>query len=388
MACVRTSSEERARLRAEAERFDPETPIAGAATPPASWYVDEGIFELERRHLLAHSWQPVARVDQLSDPGAFASGRLFGRPWLVARDADGTLRAFDNVCRHKGHEVARGCGRAEELVCGYHAWTYGLDGRLRRAPRTAGLMRFDRTKLSLHALRLELLGPFVLVNADPDAAPFAPSLAGLEARLAPEGWERLRFVGGREWTIECNWKVYVDNYLDGGYHIPHMHPSLDAQLDMRSYRTECFERVTLQSVASAESSDPELAFDARARIGAGAAYVWIHPNWMLNRYGPWLESNHVVPEGVARTRIVDQFFVDAPEGTLPERELAASMAQSSVTQREDISICESVQVGLASGAYETGCYAPKVEIAEHLFHRLLAADYLRAVDALERASYL
>lgn len=367
-------------LEEEVARFDSAAPIAAAATPPASWYVDPRLFELELRSILPRSWQPVARAAELAEPGDFVSGRLFSRPWVVTRGTDGGLQAFDNVCRHKGHEVAKGCGRAEELVCGYHGWSYELDGALRSAPRSAGMTGFERADFSLPKLRLEELGPFVLLNTDPDAGPFRARLGEIESRLVPSGWDALRFVGGREWTIECNWKVYVDNYLDGGYHIPHMHPSLDAQLDMSTYRTECFETLSVQSAAPAAGDDARIAFDPRARIGGGTAYAWLHPNWMLNRYGPWLESNQVIPESVSRTRIIDRFFVDASPLELSDEEIAASMAQSSVTQREDIAICESVQVGLASGAYETGRYAPAVEVGEHHFHRMLAADYRRALS--------
>ncbi|MBN4059209.1 hypothetical protein JYT22_00995 [Endomicrobium sp. AH-315-J14] len=163
--------------------------------------------------------------------------------------------------------------------------------------------------------------------------------------------------------IECNWKVYVDNYLDGGYHIPHMHPSLDAQLDMETYRTEIFERYSVQT-SGAASDGPD-------RIGSGALYAWMFPNFMINRYGPCMDSNHVVPLGPDRCRVDYQFYFTEDARHLTEE----SMAQADVTQKEDIAICESVQRGLKSESYDRGRYAPTVEIGEHHFHRLLAADY-------------
>jgi len=191
----------------------------------------------------------------------------------------------------------------------------------------------------------------------------------------------LTFVERVQWEIACNWKVFVDNYLDGGYHIPHMHPTLDAQIEMGSYHTEMFETSSLQTARPAGRNDERIAFDADDRIGPGAIYGWIYPNFMLNRYGPCLDSNHVVPLGPDRCRVDYEFYfldVDGPEA---RSFIEQSIEQSGVTQREDIAICESVQVGMRSGAYRPGRYAPRIEVGEHHFHRLLARDLRRAATA-------
>jgi len=366
-----------AQLTREVESFDQALPIERAWTPPSSWYTSSAIHDLELRGILAHTWQPVARVEQLQGSGAFVTGVLNGEPWALVRGADGTLRAFHNTCRHKGREVVQGCGRADELVCGYHAWTYDLQGRLRSAPRMAGIEDFDRSDMSLRALALEVWGPWVFLNLDLDAAPLAPTLSSLESRLASTGWEQLRCVDERSWTIDCNWKVFVDNYLDGGYHIPHMHPTLDAQLDMASYRTEIFEGYSIQSSRPAVASDGSIDFEASARIGEEALYVWLFPNFMLNRYGPCLDTNRVIPLGPDRCRILYEFFFLETEGEDAQSFIQASIEQAAVTQREDIAICESVQLGLSSKGYDRGRYAPRVEMGEHHFHRMLAAGLRR-----------
>ena len=363
-------------LLREIERFDPRIPIEEAWTPPASWYTSPDFHRLESRALFGRTWQPVARLDELERPGDHASGRLAGEPWVVVRQEDGRLCAFHNVCRHKGREVVVGSGNASELVCGYHAWCYGLDGRLTRAPHTAGIRSFDRSAMSLPPMAVEVWGPWVFVNGDPDAPPLAGQITELDTRLAASGWDSLRFVQRKAWTIGCNWKVYVDNYLDGGYHIPHMHPSLDAQLDMASYRTECFEVSSIQSAGPATEHNERIEKDASERIGAGAIYAWIHPNFMLNRYGPCLDSNWIVPLAPDRCQVIYDFFFSDTDGLDSRRFVEESIAQSDVTQREDIAICESVQVGLSSSTYDRGRYAPRVEIGEHHFHRLLHADYL------------
>ena len=368
------------RIRAETLRFDAAAPIAEAWMPPASWYVERDFHELERAAVFARSWQPVARVEALSQPGSYQSGVLAGEPWLVVRGEDGELRAFANVCRHKGREVVQGHGCAAELVCGYHAWSYKLDGALKSAPKIGGIRDFDRATMGLTPLRTEVWGPWVFVNHDPNAAPLAAQLRELDRRLEASRWGELRFFAEKRWVIESNWKVVVDNYLDGGYHIPHMHPTLDAQLDMEHYGTELFGEYNIQGSPAATERDARIGYDADDRIGSGAIYAWLHPNFMLNRYGPCLDTNHVRPLGPERCEVIYEFYFAETDGSEAQTFIEQSIAQSDVTQREDIAICESVQIGLRSRHYDRGRYAPGLEIGEHHFHRLLARDYLAALD--------
>jgi choline monooxygenase len=352
-------------VRAEVARFDPALPVERAATPPASWYVDPRFAELDRRAVFGRSWQAVGLAAEVAAPGAFTSGCLAGIPWLVVRGDDGVLRGFHNSCRHKGREVVTGRGVAgDSLVCGYHAWAYGLDGRLKRAPRMAGVLDFDREAMSLVPLAVETWGPWLFVHAG-EARPLALRLAELQRRLPARGWDRHRHLDRREVVVRANWKTVVDNYLDGGYHVPHMHPSLAAQLDMSGYRTELLEDCSIQHA-------PPAGDGPAARIGEGALYAWIYPAFMINVYGPWIDSNTVVPLGHGRCKIVFDFFLAE---ALPDDVVRKSIAQSEVTQREDTEICESVQIGLGSPSYDRGRYAPRVEAGEHHFHRLLAADY-------------
>jgi choline monooxygenase len=217
--------------------------------------------------------------------------------------------------------------------------------------------------MGLPPIAVEQWGPWVFINPDTSARPIAEAFADLGALLARRNWTGLRFHSSKHWDIACNWKVYVDNYLDGGYHIPHMHPSLDAQLDMSSYRTECFDLYSIQTSGGAST-----------RIGEGAIYAWTYPAFMINVYGDCMDTNRVEPIGPDRCRVYYEFFF---ADSVPDDVIAASIAQSDITQREDIEICESVQVGLRSPSYDRGRYAPQVEIGEHHFHRLVAST-LRA----------
>jgi choline monooxygenase len=206
--------------------FDPRIPIEKAWMPPADWYVKGEFDELDAA-IIRGTWQPVARRQAVAEPGQYASGCLVGEPWVVVRDEDNNLKAFHNTCRHKGREVVTGNGQGENLVCGYHGWKYGLDGGLKSAPQIAGIQDFDRQKMSLPELPLVEFGPWVWVNLDARAPAFMDHFSQLKGILDQTKWENLRYKDQVVWEIGCNWKVYIDNYLDGGYHIPHMHPTLD-----------------------------------------------------------------------------------------------------------------------------------------------------------------
>jgi choline monooxygenase len=361
-------------LDAELAKFDPAVPIEGAHTPPASWYVSKQFWELDRQAVFARSWQPVARRQQLEAVGSYVAGSFAGEPYVVVRSSDG-LHALSNVCRHKAMQVASGAGQCEHLVCPYHGWSYHLDGRLKSAPQVAGIKSFDREALSLPRLGLCEWGPWVFINLDADAEPLADELETLDGALERSGWQELSYVATQSWTIECNWKVYVDNYLDGGYHIPHMHPSLDAQLDMSSYRTELFHRYSIQSSGAGAPGDPRTDVDSDQRIGSGAIYAWLFPNFMINRYGPCMDSNWVLPLGPDRCQVIYEFYFRDTESDEAQAFIAQSREQADITQREDIAISESVQSGLKSSHYDQGRYAPQVETGEHHFHQLLHHAY-------------
>ena len=301
---------------------------------------------------------PLARAGELGAVGAYTSGCFAGRPWMLIETADEIL-GFHNVCRHKGHEVVRGSGVAgETLTCGYHGWQYTLAGTLASAPRMAGVRDFKRWEMSLPPMGVTRWGRWILASGDPRAP--AIDLSELEHLLAATGWDRLRHARRQSWVIECNWKVFADNYLDGGYHIANAHPGLADQLDLDRYRTELFDTYSIQS-APPDTGGVE-------RIGGGAIYAFIFPNFMINRYGPCMDTNWVVPLGPERCEVIFDYYFEEPDSDFASESIEASEQ----VQREDIALCESVQRGLRSLSYDRGRYAPRLEIAEHHFHSLVA----------------
>ncbi|MBC7978305.1 MAG: aromatic ring-hydroxylating dioxygenase subunit alpha [Myxococcales bacterium] len=357
--------------------YDARAPLEEAWTIPAPWYVDGRIAELERRTVFSRTWQMVGRLDQLEKPGQYITTVLAGEPIVVVRGDDGKLRGFFNVCRHHAAAVMTApCGKVDRLRCPYHGWTYDLAGQLRGVPEFEGVEGFDRKATGLVPLAVASWEGFVFVHLDPAPVPLEEALGPVVPQVANLGLGTLQFCERREYTLACNWKVYVDNYLDGGYHVPHLHASLSSVLSYTDYTIENFERACLQSSPTRDGD----ATTASVRKGR-AHYYWIYPNLMLNWYEGHLDTNLVIPLGVDRTKVVFEFFFgdigDDIGGDARRDENQQSMAVSERIQDEDVAICESVQRGLGSRAYRAGRLSVRREAGENLFHRLLAHD-LRA----------
>ncbi len=349
-----------------AHGFDPALPLSRARTVPNTWYTDAAVLAAEREQVFARSWQLVGRADQVSVPGSFVTADIAGEPVLVVRGDDGVLRGFFNVCRHRAAPIrTEPCGHATKLRCRYHGWTYDLTGKLRGTPEFDGVEEFDKDTNGLHPVVVAEWGPFVFVH-------LTEPTESLVAFLGPlPGWVEGRAAfGGLEWKarqsydLACNWKVYVDNYLDGGYHVNTVHPALAGVLDYREYRTACDGKTVLQS----SPITPGDGAAGRTRTGDLAAYWWVWPNLMMNLYQGVMDTNLVLPLGPDRCRVVFDFYFTA--GT-PDDFVAESVRVADQVQAEDIGVCEEVQRGLNSRSYTTGRFSVKRENGGYHFHQML-----------------
>lgn len=350
-----------------------EQPLAEASTPPSSWYTDPGIYDLEQRAVFPRSWQPVARRDQVSRPGQYVTGELAGQPVAILRGNDNLLRGFYNVCRHHAAAVlTRHEGKVEQLRCPYHGWTYDLTGALIHTPEFAGVAHFDPRANGLVPVQFAEWKGWVFIKLDAGGPSLIDFLgADLRKRIETSNFAYLNWFERRSYFLNCNWKVFVDNYLDGGYHVPHIHAGLSSVLDDRHYTTATGERFCLQS--SPIATDKCDAKTKAVRGGLRAFYYWIYPNFMINIYQGVMDTNLVIPRAVDRTEVqFDYYFADVSENARQQN--LASIAVSEQIQSEDVAICESVQRGLGSRAYGAGRLSVRREAGEHLFHQLLYRD--------------
>jgi choline monooxygenase len=339
--------------------FDPR--LEHASTIPSRYYTDPAVLDDENRDLFARTWQLAGRAGQVAEAGQFFTTTVAGEPSLIVRGNDGELRALSNVCRHRAGPVAYGEGKRPVLQCRYHGWTYGLDGRLLTTPEMEGIQGFDRANVCLPQFRVETWNELVFVAIREGAPPFADFIGGMAHDLARRDYRGYRLAARKDWELDCNWKVYVDNYLEG-YHIPIVHPSLFRELDYPNYRTETKRFLSIQH---APLRRPE-----RIRGGEDVQYFWLFPNLMLNVYPDNFSTNLIVPLGPHRTRTIFEWYFRDPD-SVRER-IRDTIAFSDEIQLEDIQICEAVQRGLRSSTYEGGRYSPVRENGVHHFHGLYA----------------
>jgi choline monooxygenase len=355
------------------ESYDARAPLAEAWTIPAAWYTDARVYELERQTVFAHSWQFAARADQVSEPGRYVTCEIAGEPLVVVRGGDGVLRAFFNVCRHHAAAVmTEDEGEARVLRCPYHGWTYTLEGELKGTPDFAGVCVFERASSGLVPVECGEWEGWVFVKLESGGTALEEFLsAELTGQTRPLNLRGLRWMERRHYSFDCNWKVFVDNYLDGGYHVPYLHKGLDSVLDYSNYTIENGERFCLQ--ASPVVSEGAEAETGAVRRGERALYYWLYPNFMFNWYEGVLDTNLVIPRGVDKTEVVFDFYFADVSDAARERNLASINVGQRI-QDEDVSICKSVQRGLSSRAYQRGRLSVRREAGEHLFHRLLYND--------------
>lgn len=358
--------------------FDPERPLAQARTIPSAWYFDPEIYALERRAVFGQSWQVAGRAASVADPGSFFTTNIAGEPIVVVRDAAGVLRAFYNVCRHRAAAVVvQPQGKATRLRCRYHGWTYDLAGRLCGTPEFDGVADFRKEDNGLPSVAVAEWGPLVWVHLGNQPPPLEEYLAPLPAQTAG-AIDGLRWFARREYELACNWKVYVDNYLDGGYHVNTVHPGLAGVLDYSQYRTEIAGQTVVQLSPLRPPDKHDDASVGAVRKGDIAAYWWVFPNFMLNLYAGVMDTNLVVPLGPGRCRVIFDFYFATD---VAEQYAHDSIAVAEQIQQEDVDICEEVQRGLGSRSFDTGRFSVRREAGGYYFHRLLAQIARRYVSS-------
>ena len=343
--------------------------IARAFTLPAPLYSSEETYAEEKTKIFSSTWQVVGHVRQALNPGDYFTFDLIGEPLLIVRADDGVLRGFYNVCRHRAGNPATGCGNRKVFRCGYHGWTYGLDGSLLATPEFQGVEDFAPKDFGLASVRLEEWSNSIFVNLDREARPLRESLGELPAQAEKFAFRSMKFSERRTYDMHCNWKTYIDNYLEG-YHVPSVHPSLNREIDYNAYTVEPYAKYIRQwtPIRGAQQGDAPPRRYPQSGNDLTADYFWIFPNWMLNCYPDNVSLNIILPLGPERTLAIFEWY-------LPEENLESEAAQkargfSDEIQVEDVAICEIVQKNLHSRSYNRGRYSVKQEKGVFAFHQM------------------
>jgi phenylpropionate dioxygenase-like ring-hydroxylating dioxygenase large terminal subunit len=347
------------------------------------YYTDPEVARREGEAIFFRTWQYLCHEGDLVEEGDYVTASVLDQDLAVIRQADGTLHGFYNVCAHRAHTLLEGRGNTRTITCPYHAWSYGLDGRLKRAPNSDRVAGFDAASICLTSVRVETLAGFVFVNLDPEAASLAETLGPEEeeiAAFAPEarGWRRRHHSTQH---LACNWKVAVENYSEC-YHCAVAHPFLkDGVFDMASYRIETRARLHRHSCKGRAAENIPYAVDAAATPNAADFASWyLWPNFALEVYpGGYLDIYHWMPLGPgAVLQTIDWFAAPGTAAGDVERIGDLHLAN---TVAEDRTIVEAVQKGLGSRGYGSGALMIDRDLTENSEHAVRHFQAL-VLDAL------
>lgn len=380
--------------------------IEASTTPPSAWYTDpQFLSKVERKHTF-QNWLQICSVHDVKNDGEFFAATVNNQP-IVIVNSQGTFKAFYNVCRHHAAQICDNgpgkIGPQGRFTCPYHGWQYNADGRLVKAIQMKGCKDFSPKNFGLHPVQLDRMGPWLYINFNKASSGTIlgdhPDLQQMHDMLSATGYEDLVPIQRRSYTIKCNWKVFVDNYLDGGYHVPVAHPGLTSSLDMSGYTRKEYPNFYLQSCGAKKDCDAgngnSSGYSGRseARVSGEALYIFQYPNIMINRYGKWLDTNIVWPVNEKECVVDFVWSVDKSLlGADQAKGVEESIKQSDQVQQEDVWLCERVQAGLQSDGYDVGRYAPTIEGmctvrffyhflcigfsgGEYMFHEKLYKDY-------------
>ena len=344
-------------------------------------YIDPCWLKVDQKEIFHRSWQFVCHEENLREPGQYVAMNIQGQSIVALRGEDGELRAFYNVCKHRGHELLKGSGHTKRIICPYHSWSYDLDGTFLEARQSRFIENFNRDDFCLDQVQIEVFCHLVFVNLDPDASALAVqsgNLAGEIMRYAPD-LGRLTFAHRLTYSIKANWKSVVDNFLEC-YHCPVAHKDFCTLIEMDTYKVETHGIYSSHMAKAGRSDNKAYSTDGASVTDHAVWYLW--PNTTLMRYPG--RGNFMVwrfyPVGPEETYEEFDFFFESAEVLEEEREAIKFI--DDILQPEDISLVESVQRGMQTPAYQQGRYmidpdgSGLSEHAVHHFHSLVRKAYL------------
>ena len=322
-----------------------------AKTIPSDWYIDEEILKIEKKNIFLKSWQLFGSIDQVADKGDYKIKSINGQPLILIKNKNDSLNVFYNVCQHRGCVMIEEDGNANNIKCGYHGWVYDLDGNLRNA-RGFGKQAIKNKNLKLKSVDHYVWMNQIFVKLQKHANDIKKSLNKIEHIIYPMRFDHYSYHSRSTYKINCNWKVYMDNYLEG-FHIPIVHPKLNNIINYKSYKTETFDDFSLQWCHINSKSSPYKKTDAVAK----AYYFTLFPNILLNIAPGRLQTNIIEPINASSCNVHFDYYFE----NIKPNKIMEDVEFSEQVQQEDINICERIQKGLESNGFDYGVFSDKYE---------------------------
>jgi len=341
-------------------------------TIPARYYLDNDVLEREKEAIFYRNWWCAGHQSQLPEAGCYLTLQVCEQNIIVIRDKSGDLKAYYNVCQHRGHELLFGSGKVRTITCPYHAWSYGFDGELKAARNTEKMVDFDKCRFSLKEVRVEVFCGLVFVNLDPEAKSLKQQTGGLEDEIrhfCPR-IDEVKFAQRDTYDVASNWKIMVENFLEC-YHCAPAHKDFVNLVDMDSYRTKVQGIYSSQISDAARTTESSAYHFEKGEVDFGYAGWFLWPNLTIWIYPgePNISTLQIIPDGHGRTIEYQDWYLPNPEPSQQQRDAMAY--QKDVLQPEDVALCESVYRGLQSKGYNQGRFVvdpERSELSEHAVH--------------------
>lgn len=341
-------------------------------TMPARFYVSADIYDMEKEAIFYKTWHYAGHVSQVVEQRSYFTTKIHEQNVFVTRGQDDEIRAFYNVCAHRGHELLEGAGRKSVITCPYHAWAFDFEGNLVNARNSENVAGFNKCDFSLKPVRMEIFCGMIMINLDPDATPFAEQFDGLEDEIRQymPSVDTLEFAQRDTFDVASNWKVLVDNFLEC-YHCAPAHKDFVDLVDMNSYRTITHKRYSSQCAAAPRTTMSNAFSFEKGDVDFGYAGFFVWPNFTIWIYPGEANLSVLQMNPTAPTQTLEYQDWFTKGGMLSPQLKEAADYQKDILQPEDIGLCESVQRGLASKAYNQGRFIVdhgKTELSEHAVH--------------------
>jgi choline monooxygenase len=342
--------------------------LSFASTIQSDTYHSSEFLKKDYQKIFPKMWSLLGRKDLLKKPGDYITSKIGLENIVVVVNEKEKIQGFVNVCRHRAGPIAVGSGNSKILRCLYHSWTYDLDGKLSAAPEFQEVKDFNKDECALPPVAIETWGPFVFGALNPKIT-FQEWIGRIPEEVAYLNLEDMKFFTSKTYTVQANWKVYVDNFLEG-YHLPSVHPDLCKELDYKNYVVNTFRWYSNQD------SPPRVS--AQLYAGSerpGAHYYWMFPNLMFNIYQGMLQTNIVIPTGPDTCAVQFDWYLRGDSFDEIAKKMPELIRFSDQIQDEDAFICAKVHENLKSATYTSGRYSVKRENGVHHFHSLIAEMY-------------